>query len=119
DLRFVPAHHVSRRTPRLLDALPLPMRAAHANAEVTFDGWIEVDGLRRALHHAPGTQVHLYGTRQVEELLWLYGVRFEEDVGAGLEAVSVRAKAGTPAVTSVWLRAGGQVRDRTGLAASL
>jgi hypothetical protein len=64
ELSFVPAERESRRVPRLLEALPLPMRAAHANAEMEVEGWVEVVGERRALRGAPGTQANIYGTRQ-------------------------------------------------------
>jgi hypothetical protein len=72
DLRFTPAAYAARRAPWLLDHLPLPTRVAHANGEIHCDGSIVVDGARHDLAAAPAVQKHIWGTRRVEELYWLY-----------------------------------------------
>lgn len=100
DLRFEPARAPARRTPALLDRLPLPTHASHTNADVRFSGEVTVDGERRALENATGTQMHLHGTRQVEELYWIYATAFDDDPRALLEIVSPRLDrraAGLPA----------------------
>ena len=110
DLRFAPAAAAAHRAPPILDRLPLPTRVAHANSEVPCDGWFEVDGVRHALRAAPMVQKHLWGTRRVEELSWLYCPHFGEDPAARFEATSVRLRrriAGilpAPATTPIWLR---------------
>lgn len=120
DLTFSPATHAARRGPWLLDHLPLPTRVEHANSEVAFRGWVAVDGVRHALDAAPGVQKHIWGTRRVEELFWLYCPRFEEDAAACLEATSARLRQATgPAFAPVWLRSGDRIVDRTGLVAAL
>ncbi len=112
DLRFAPAAQAAHRAPPIFDRLPLPTRVAHANGEVPCDGWIEVDGVRHALRGAPMVQKHLWGTRRVEELSWLYCPHFAEDPAARFEATSVRLRrrvAGilpAPATTPIWLRSG-------------
>ena len=122
-LRFTPAASAVHRAPPILDRLPLPTRVAHANSEVPCDGWFEVDGVRHALRGAPMVQKHLWGTRRVEELSWLYCPRFVEDPSARFEATSVRLRrriAGlvpAPATTPIWLRtAAGEQRWWTPLA---
>jgi hypothetical protein len=119
-LAFTPAAAEARRGPWLLHRLPLPTQVAHANSEVAFRGWVAVDGVRRTLHDAPGVQKHIWGTRRVEELLWLYCPRFAEDPAACLEASSARLKRGAgAAIAPVWLDARDGGVDATGLVAAL
>ena len=82
DLRFTPAAAPAVRTPRLANRLPLPTKAVHANADVPFSGTVTVDGKARALEGAVGTQMHIWGTRRVEELAWAW------DPNAKIEIVS-------------------------------
>jgi hypothetical protein len=120
DLTFPPAAHAAHRGPWLLDHLPLPTRVEHANSEITFRGWVSVDGEKHTLDAAPGIQKHIWGTRRVEELFWLYCPRFEEDPSACLEATSARLRrASGPAFAPVWLRTRDGTIDRTGLASAL
>ncbi len=111
SLRFLPAAREVRRAPRLLEHLRLPTGVAHANDGVAFDGWVEVDGVRHGLAGAPGVQKHLWGTRRVEELFWLYCPRFTEDPGARLEATSARVRRSGPALAPVWATAAGETLD--------
>jgi hypothetical protein len=125
DLAFTPAAAPARRGPAVLDRLPLPTHVAHANSEIACRGWIDVDGVRVVLDGAPAVQKHIWGTRRVEELFWLYCPRFAEDADARLEATAVRARrrlvGGLPAprLVPLWLRTGDAVFDRTGLGAAL
>jgi hypothetical protein len=114
DLRFPPSDGEVRRLPRVLHHLPLPTRVAHANDRLSCTGTVTVDGTTHRLDHAPGVQKHLWGTRRVEELYWLYCPAFAEDSAARLEATAVRLHRrvlGRPAppVTSIVLR----TRDAT------
>ena len=117
DLRFTPAATAARRTPRLLERLPLPTRVAHANTDVACSGWVAVDGVRRELRDAPAVQKHLWGTRRVEELLWLYCPRFEGDPAARLEATAVRLRRRGVRLAPVWARDSEGEHDRCGLPA--
>lgn len=113
DLAFTPAAAPAARGPRWLERLPLPTRVAHAHGNARFAGWVGVDGVRHAVHAAPGLQKHIWGTRRVEELFWIHVPAFAEEPDAALEATAVRLHrtlpGGLPAptVTSLWLRAGG------------
>ena len=109
DLRFPPSTGEVRRLPWLLHRLPLPTRVAHANDRLSCTGTVTVDGVAYPLEGAPGVQKHIWGTRRVEELFWLYCPGFAEDPEAQLEATAVRLRrriAGRPAppVTSIFLR---------------
>jgi hypothetical protein len=119
DLAFVPRHTAVRREPRLLHLVPAPTHVVHANDDVGVDGWITVDGVRHALLGAPAVQKHIWGTRRVEEIVWLYCPRFGDDPGARLEATSVRVRHGMPALTTLWARSAEQTHDRCGLGATL
>jgi len=118
DFAFHPAPRAARRGPRLLDHLPLPTRVAHANSDIRCAGWVEVDGARHALAGAPAVQKHIWGTRRVEELWWLFCPRFAEDATVRLEASAARLRRGRgPVVTPVWLGIGDAARDWCGLPA--
>src|SRR3989449_1552413 len=61
---------------------------------------------------------HIWGTRRVEELYWLYCPRFDEEVAACLEATAVRLRRrlGVPRLVPIWFRTANSVLDRYGLA---
>jgi hypothetical protein len=119
DLRFTPAPHEAVRAPELLRRLPLPTHVSHANDGIRVDGWVALDGVRVALDGAPAVQKHIWGTRRVEELSWLYCPRFAGAPDARLEATWAHARrnAGPPALTTLWASTAGGVHDRCGLAA--
>jgi len=124
ELAFAPAATPARQGPALFDRLPLPTHVAHANSEIACRGWIDVDGVRVALDGAPAVQKHIWGTRRVEELFWLYCPRFAEDTAARLEATAVRVRrrvGGLPAprLVPLWLRTAETIFDRTGLGATM
>ena len=125
DLRFTPAPYEVLRGPRVLHHLPLPTRVAHANSEIACSGWIAVDGVRHAIDGAPAVQKHIWGTRRVEELFWLYCPGFADDAGGRLEATAARLDRrlpggiAAPYVTTVWMHTTEETIDGTGLAAVL
>jgi hypothetical protein len=124
DLAFTPHPREARRGPWLLERLPLPTRVSHANDAVAFRGWVSVDGQRRALADAPGVQKHIWGTRRVEELFWLYCPGFAGADGR-LEATAVRLRrqlpGGLPApvLAPVWAHVAGETLDWCSLPAIL
>jgi hypothetical protein len=119
ELSFAPRRAAVRREPRVLHLAPARTHVSHANDDVAVDGWVSVDGVRHALHGAPAVQKHLWGTRRVEEIVWLYCPRFADDPGARLEATAVRVRRGMPALTTLWARTAGRVLDRCGFPAVL
>jgi hypothetical protein len=90
DLTFIPAERPAESEPWLLRSLPLPVRVSRPNADTIFAGTIAVDGVARRLEASPGLQAHIWGTRHVEELSWLYCPAFAEDPSARLDAASAR-----------------------------
>jgi 2-keto-4-pentenoate hydratase/2-oxohepta-3-ene-1,7-dioic acid hydratase in catechol pathway len=115
DLRFTPAEQPVLRTPRIADRLPLSTHAAHANDRVPFEGWVEVDGVRRVLSDAVGTQAHIWGTRRVEALSWIRAPSFAEDRDAALEVVVARPRVRGPRTASLFLAHDGKTIDLTDL----
>jgi hypothetical protein len=111
DLRFPPSAGAVRRLPRLLHHLPLPTRVAHANDRLACTGTVTVDGVAHTLFGAPGVQKHIWGTRRVEELFWLYCPMLAEDPEARLEATAVRLRRQSPSVVSLFLRTSDGVHD--------
>ncbi|XXF77238.1 hypothetical protein P2318_29920 [Myxococcaceae bacterium GXIMD 01537] len=105
DLRFTPdAAHAVRREPRGAGLLPLATHVLHAHDDITFTGTLTVDGERHEVRGAPGLQKHLWGTRRIEELTWLYVPRFREDPEARLEALTVCPKQGGPRLSPIYFR---------------
>ena len=121
DLRFTPAAHEVSRAPELLHRLPLPTSVSHANDGIRVDGWVSLDGVRVALDGAQAVQKHIWGTRRVEELAWLYCPAFAGDAAARVEAtwVQVRRAGGPPALTTLWAATRDGIHDRCGLPAVL
>lgn len=82
ELHFRPSEKTEPRMPPALDRLPLPVRAHHVHSEVEMDGWVNVDGERREVLGGTGVQMHVHGTRRVEELCWIYAPRWDYVAGA-------------------------------------
>jgi hypothetical protein len=106
DLRFTPEHSEAvRRTPRGIGLLPLTTHVSHSHDDIAFTGTVTVDGKRHEVRGAPGLQKHLWGTRRIEELTWLYCPSFREDSEARLEALTVRPRVDRgPRLTPIYLR---------------
>lgn len=108
-----------RRTPAVLEQVRLATTAVHACADAPVTGWIEVDGQRRELASGKAVQMHLYGTRRVDNLSWIWAPILA-DGQATLEVLSAqmsRPLAGLrgPHMTSVFLRHGDDMEDLTQL----
>lgn len=121
SLAFAGAASDARRQSSLLDYLPLPTHVAHVRSDLASTGWVAVDGTRYELQAAPGIQKHIWGTRRVEELYWLFCPRFTEDPAAALEATAARLTRRVPggfpapALTPIWLRTRAGECDWTGI----
>ena len=95
-------NHVPR-SPRWLHRLPTPTRVDHERSECVVTGEVGIDGRVDALRGL-GAQKHLWGTRRVEQLYWVYCPLLDD--GGALEATSVRVRGWRgPRITPVWLRA--------------
>ena len=93
ELTFSGASRRRHRGPWFMHhRVPLPTRVIHVHDSVQFRGHIAVDGERREVVGAQGLEKHIWGTRRVEELLWLYCAAFREDPAAHVEATAVRAR---------------------------
>jgi 2-keto-4-pentenoate hydratase/2-oxohepta-3-ene-1,7-dioic acid hydratase in catechol pathway len=119
DLAFSVGTAPVRRTPAVLEQVRFATTAVHACADAPVSGWIEVDGQRRELTRGKAVQMHLYGTRSVDNLAWIWAP-FLDDGQATLEVISAqmrRALPGTrgPAMTSLFLRHGDDLEDLTQL----
>jgi hypothetical protein len=89
------------RGPAWLDRVPSPTRVAHLRSEADATGIVRV-GDSATTVDAVATVKHLWGTRRVEELSWVYCPLL--DGGGAFEATGVRVRATRgPAVSPVWL----------------
>lgn len=89
DVQLAP-NDVTHAGPRWLAHVPAPTRVAHARSEVGVRGWVRVGGRHHELSRAIGLTKHIWGTRRVEELYWLYCPRL--DGGGHLEATQARLR---------------------------
>jgi hypothetical protein len=104
-LAIDPPCRVVRRGPRWLARVPAPTHVVHVASETAVDGIVWVDDVERLVWQAPGTLKHIWGTRRVEELFWIYCPTFGH--GAAFEATSARIRRGRgPALAPVWFRMG-------------
>lgn len=112
DLRFTPNastyHHLSPR----LYALARPSSYVCApNLDTRFSGVVVVDGREFALSGEPGCQAHLWGSKQVDEWLWVHANAFErheETVFDGLAARPRRSGKLVPPLQTLLLRHRGE-----------
>jgi hypothetical protein len=92
DVAFDPTSPEQR--PAWLHRLPAPTRVEHLASGVDARGWVEVDGVRTELCGAQVVAKHIWGTRRVEQLHWVWC--------PALEATEVRLRAGGgPRLTTV------------------
>jgi 2-keto-4-pentenoate hydratase/2-oxohepta-3-ene-1,7-dioic acid hydratase in catechol pathway len=119
DLKFAVGSAPVRRTPAVLEQLRLGSTEVHACVDAPASGWVETDGVRRQLGNGKAVQMHLYGTRRVDNLSWIWAPALD-DGKATLEVVAAQMKrsvAGLPGphMTSVYLRHGDELEDLTQL----
>jgi hypothetical protein len=104
-LAIDPPCRVVRRGPRWLARVPAPTHVVHVASETAVDGIVWVDDVEQLVWQGPGTLKHIWGTRRVEELFWVYCPTFGH--GAAFEATSVRIQRGRgPTLAPVWFRTG-------------
>ncbi len=104
-LAIDPPSRVVRRGPRWLERAPAPTHVVHVASETQVDGIVWVDDVEQVVWHGPGTVKHIWGTRRVEELFWIYCPTLGND--AAFEATSVRIRRGRgPSLAPVWFRNG-------------
>jgi hypothetical protein len=102
-LAIDPPVRALRRGPRWLEHAPAPTRVAHVTAEAEVDGIVWIDDVEQVMWDGPATMKHLWGTRRVEELYWVYCPTLEG--GGAFEATGVRVRRGTgPVLAPVWLK---------------
>jgi hypothetical protein len=95
------------RGPAWLDRIPAPTHVAHLRSEAVVRGIVHDDGGRPIAVEGTGALKHLWGTRRVEELYWVYCPLLDD--GGAFEATSVRIRHDRgPCVAPVWLRALGR-----------
>lgn len=95
------------RGPGWLHRVPTPTRVEHLRSEADATGTVD-DGVPRAVRGV-ATLKHIWGTRRVERLYWVYCPLLDD--GGAFEATSVRVRHDRgPAIAPVWLRADGRER---------
>ena len=93
------------RGPAWLHRLPTPTRVAHVRSEASADGVVRLGPHPERRVDGIGTLKHIWGTRRVEELYWLYCPLLDD--GGAIEATCVRVRqAGGPTISPIWLRTG-------------
>ncbi|HYP29127.1 MAG TPA: tocopherol cyclase family protein [Blastocatellia bacterium] len=112
DLSFTPSkktyHHV---TPKLNLLLRPSSFVCSPNLDTRFSGSIWVDGEEMILEDEPGCQSHLWGSKRVDEWVWVHSNAFESHPGTVFEGLSARPRrAGRmmPPIQSLFLRHRGE-----------
>lgn len=105
---------------RWLYASPLPRtKTASLLSDASFNGWVELDGVRTELRSWRGMVGHNWGSEHAERWIWLHGIGFAEAPDAWLDCVLGRLRlAGrtTPWIANGALFLGGERVRLGGLA---
>ena len=104
DLAFTGGERPTRG-PAWLERVPAPTRVAHVRSEAHVTGTVRLGfgPVRRV--DGVGAVKHIWGTRRVDELFWLYCPTLDD--GGAIEATRVRVhRHRGPVITPVWMRTG-------------
>src|SRR5262245_3473016 len=112
DLQFVPNPTTHQHIPRSFISLVRPSSfICSPNLNTRFSGIVDVDGKSIYINDEPGCQTHLWGSKQVDEWLWLHSNAFDkhdDTVFEGLAARPRRAGATLPPIQSFYLKHRGE-----------
>jgi hypothetical protein len=93
------------RGPGWLHRVPTPTRVEHVRSEAGIVGTVRLGDEPERRIDGVGTLKHIWGTRRVEELYWLYCPLLDD--GGAIEATGVRVQRDRgPAISPIWLRTG-------------
>ena len=112
DLRFSanPStyHHVS---PRLSSLIRPSSFICSPNLDTRFSGVVKVDGRDVGLENEPGCQSHLWGSKHVDDWVWVHSNAFEKHDGTVFEGLVARTRRSgrlLPPLQSLYLRHRGE-----------
>ncbi len=112
DLHFTPNATTHQHIPRSFISLVRPSSfICSPNLDTRFTGGVEVDGKTIYIEDEPGCQTHLWGSKQVDEWLWVHSNAFDkypDTVFEGLAARPRRAGATLPPIQSFYLKHRGE-----------
>jgi hypothetical protein len=101
-------HHVS---PRIYSLIRPSSFICSPNLDTRFSGIVRVDGREFVLANEPGCQSHLWGSKHVDDWVWVHSNAFEkheESVFEGLAARPRRSGRLLPPLQSLFLRHRGE-----------
>ncbi len=108
-----------RRTPAMLEQVRQTTETVHACTDAPCIGFMEVNGTRHEVRNGTAVQMHLHGTRRLDDLSWIWAPALHPGP-ATVEVISARAKTGfslrpftTPRMTSLFFRHQDEVDDLT------
>lgn len=108
DLHFEPNKATYHHIPKGLGVLMRPSSfVCSPNLDTRFSGVVTIDGRQMILENEQGCQSHLWGSKHVDEWVWVHSNAFEKHEGTvfeGLAARPRRAGRTLPPVQSLFLR---------------
>ena len=112
DLRFTPNpqtyHHMS---PKLYAIIRPSSFVCSPNLDLRLSGVIIVDGHEIILEEEPGCQSHLWGSKHVDDWVWVHSNAFEKHEGTVFEGLAARPRRSgrlLPPLQSLFLRHHGE-----------
>jgi hypothetical protein len=112
NLQFTPNQATYFHVPKGLGILTRPSSTVCSpNLNTSFSGIVTIDGRQMMLENEQGCQIHLWGSKQVDEWIWVHANAFEKHEGTvfeGLTARSRRAGRTLPPIQSLFLRHRGE-----------
>ncbi|MEW6126054.1 MAG: tocopherol cyclase family protein [Acidobacteriota bacterium] len=93
DLRFTPNETTYYHVPKSLTTIVRPSSfVCSPNLDTRFSGVIYVDGEAILIDDEPGCQTHLWGSKHVDEWVWVHANAFEKNEGTVFEGLSARPR---------------------------
>jgi hypothetical protein len=93
DLSFIPNETTYQHVPKSLTTLVRPSSfVCSPNLNTRFTGRVTIDGEDIFIENEPGCQTHLWGSKHVDEWVWVHANAFEKDEETVFEGLSARPR---------------------------
>src|SRR5215211_4633666 len=93
NVRFIPNQTTYHHVPKSLVTIVRPSSfVCSPNLNTRFTGVVDIDGEEIFLDNEPGCQTHLWGSKYVDEWVWVHANAFDKDEETVFEGLSARPR---------------------------
>jgi hypothetical protein len=119
DLSFIPNDTIYHHVPKSLTTIVRPSSfVCSPNLDTRFTGVVVIDGEEILIDNEPGCQTHLWGSKHVDEWVWVHANAFDKSEETVFEGLSARPRRGGRTLSpllSLYLRHRGEEHHFTRL----